>query len=101
MTPNGYRFVSYDYRKLDRFNDPEFWADSTFRSKSGFLRNFAETLNTKVVSNELIFHLVTHTSYSDARFECYRILNSGQGAENFLDRLDILTNDQVLKAEDP
>jgi hypothetical protein len=57
-----------------------------------------ETLNTKVVSNKLIFPLVTHTTYFDARFDNYRILKSGQGAENFL---DILTNDQVLKAEDP
>jgi hypothetical protein len=27
-------------------------------------------------------------------------LKSGLGAEDFLDRLDILTNDQVLRAED-
>jgi hypothetical protein len=60
-----------------------------------------ETLNTKVVANELSFQLVTHTTYSDAWFDSYEILNSGQGAENFLDRLDIPTNDQVLKAEDP
>jgi hypothetical protein len=59
-----------------------------------------ETLNTKVVVNELSFPLVTHTTYSDARFDSYRILNSGQGAENFLDRLNIPTNDQVLRAED-
>jgi hypothetical protein len=36
MAPNGYRFVSYGCRKLDQFNESEFWADSTFRSKSGF-----------------------------------------------------------------
>jgi hypothetical protein len=59
-----------------------------------------ESLNTKVVINELSFPLVTHTTYSDARFDSYRILNSGQGAENFLDRLNIPTNDQVLRAED-
>jgi hypothetical protein len=56
----------------------------------------SETLNTKVIVNELIFLLVTHTTYSDARFDSYGILNSGQGAENFLDRL----NDQVLRAQD-
>jgi hypothetical protein len=58
-------------------------------------------LNTKVVVNELIFPLVTQTTYSDARFDSYRILNSGQGAENFLDRLDTPMNDQVLRAENP
>jgi hypothetical protein len=60
-----------------------------------------ETLNTKVVVNELSFPLVTHTTYSDARFDSYGILNSRQGAENFLDKLDIPTDDQVVKAEDP
>jgi hypothetical protein len=60
-----------------------------------------ETLSTKVVVDKLRFPLVTHTRYSDARFDSYRILKSGQGAENFLDRLDIPTNDQILKAKDP
>jgi hypothetical protein len=105
MTPNGYRFASYGGRKLDRFNDPEFWADSTFRSKSGFRRNFAmtspETLNTKVVIDELSVPLVTHATYSNSWFDSYGILKSGQGAENFLDRLDKPMDDQVLKAEDP
>jgi hypothetical protein len=41
---------------------------------------FPETLNTKVSINELIFHLVAHTVYSDARYDRYEILNSGQGA---------------------
>ncbi len=63
--------------------------------------NFAmmspETLNTKVAVNELSFPLVTHTVYFDARFDRYEVLNSGQGAENFLDRL---VNDWVLKVED-
>jgi hypothetical protein len=61
---------------------------------------FAETLNTKVFVNELIFPLVTHTAYSDARFDSYGILKSGRGAENFLDRLGRSANDQVLRAED-
>jgi hypothetical protein len=60
-----------------------------------------ETLNTKFVVDELSSPLVTHTTHSDARFDSYGILKSGQGAENFLDRLDIPTNDQVLRAEDP
>jgi hypothetical protein len=60
-----------------------------------------ETLNAKFVVDELSSPLVTHTTHSDARFDSYGILKSGQGAENFLDRLDIPTNDQVLKAEDP
>jgi hypothetical protein len=58
---------------------------------------FPEILNTKVAINELIFPLVTHMVYSDARFDSYEILKSGQGAENFLDRS---ANDQVLRAED-
>jgi hypothetical protein len=59
-----------------------------------------ETLNTKVAVNKLSFPLVTHMAYSDARFDSYVILKSGRGAENFLDRLDRLANDQVLTAED-
>jgi hypothetical protein len=38
---------------------------------------FPETLNTKVAVNELRFPLVTHTAYSDARFDSYEILKSG------------------------
>jgi hypothetical protein len=61
---------------------------------------FPETLNTKVAYNELIFPLVTHMAYSDARFGSYEILKSGRGAKNFLDRLCRMANDQVLRAED-
>jgi hypothetical protein len=61
---------------------------------------FPETLNTKVSDSELSFPLVTHMAYSDARFDSYEILNSGRGAENFLDRLCRPVNDQVLRAED-
>jgi hypothetical protein len=61
---------------------------------------FPETLNTKVADNELSFPLVTHMDYSDARFGSYGILNSGRGAENFLDRLCRPANDQVFQAED-
>jgi hypothetical protein len=56
---------------------------------------FPETLNTKVAINEVSFLLVTHMDYSDARFDSYGILKSGQGAENFLDRLFRPANDQV------
>jgi hypothetical protein len=56
---------------------------------------FPETLNTKVAINEVSFLLVTHMDYSDARFDSYGILMSGQGAENFLDRLFRPANDQV------
>jgi hypothetical protein len=38
-------------------------------------------LNTKVAINELSFPLVTHTAYSDARFDTYEILKSGRGVE--------------------
>jgi hypothetical protein len=57
---------------------------------------FPETLNTKFTINELWFPLVTHMVDSDARFDSYRLLNSGQGDEQILDRLDIQVNDQVL-----
>jgi hypothetical protein len=59
-----------------------------------------ETLNTIVSVNELIFPLVSHTVYSDARFDSYGILKSGSGPEDFLDRLHRPMNDQVLRAED-
>jgi hypothetical protein len=55
-----------------------------------------ETLNTKFTVNKLRFLLVTHTVNSDVRFNSYGILKSGQGAEHYLDRLDIQMNDQVL-----
>jgi hypothetical protein len=61
---------------------------------------FPETLNTKVSANELNFPLVTHMTYSDARFDIYGILKSGQGAENFSDRLGRPANDQALRAGD-
>jgi hypothetical protein len=81
MAPNGQRFTSYDCRKPDRFAESDFWADWTFRSKSGFWQNFAmtfpETLNTKVAVSELSFPLVTHMAYSDGRFDSYGILKSG------------------------
>jgi hypothetical protein len=32
---NGRQFMSYSYRNLDRSAVTEFWADSTFRHKSG------------------------------------------------------------------
>jgi hypothetical protein len=54
-----------------------------------------ETLNTKFSANELSFPLVTHTVDSGARFDSYGSLKSGQGAENFLDRLVIQANGQV------
>jgi hypothetical protein len=60
-----------------------------------------ESLNTKVVVDEHSSPLVTHTTYSDAWFDSYGILKSGQGAENFLDKLAIPINAQLLKAEDP
>jgi hypothetical protein len=41
-----------------------------------------ETLNSKLVANELSFPLVTQTTYSNERFDSYGILNSGHGAED-------------------
>jgi hypothetical protein len=59
-----------------------------------------ETLNMKIAVNELRFSQVTHMECSNGRLDRYGILKSGQGAENFLDRLDRPANDQVLRAED-
>jgi hypothetical protein len=59
-----------------------------------------ETLNTRVAVNELNFQLIMHMAYSDAQFDSYGILKSGQGAGNFPNRLDRPVNDQVLRAED-
>jgi hypothetical protein len=56
-----------------------------------------ETLNMKFAVNEFSFPLVTHTAYSDARFESYEILKTGEGVEHYPDRLDIQMNDQVLR----
>jgi hypothetical protein len=55
---------------------------------------YPETLNMKFTFNKLSFLLVTHMSYSDARFDSYMILKS----EHFLDRLDIQANDKVSRA---
>jgi hypothetical protein len=52
-------------------------AELTFCHKSGFCQNFTmtspETMYTKVAINELSFLLVTHTTYSDERFDSYGI----------------------------
>jgi hypothetical protein len=65
-----------------------------------FAMTFPETLNTKVSDSKPSFLLVTHMTFSDARFGSYEILKLGRGAENFLDRLCRLVNNQVLRAED-
>jgi hypothetical protein len=51
----------------------------------------------KLAVNELNFSLVTRMTYYNARFDSYEILKSGQGEKNFMDRLDIQMNDQVLR----
>jgi hypothetical protein len=85
--------MSYNCWKLDRSAESKIWADYNFRYKSGIWQNFAltspETLNMKHSANKLRFPLVTHTVNSDARFDSYGILKSGQGAQYFLDRLVI------------
>jgi hypothetical protein len=101
--PIGWRFTSYDCRKLDRSAETEIWADYTFWYKSGFWQNLAmtiiETLNMKNSANELSFPLVTYTTNSNARFGNYGLLMSGQCAELILGRLDRRMNNQVLRAE--
>jgi hypothetical protein len=57
-----------------------------------------ETLNTKIAINKLRFPLVTHMTYFDALFDSYGLLKSGYGAEQILDRLDMLVIDQVFRA---
>jgi hypothetical protein len=59
-----------------------------------------ETLNMKIAVSKLSSLLVTHMAYSDARFDSYGILNSIQGAENFLDRSVMQMNDQVFGPQD-
>jgi hypothetical protein len=44
---------------------------------------FPETLNTKVVDNELSFPVVTHMAYSDAQFGSYGILNQDEVLKTF------------------
>jgi hypothetical protein len=55
-------------------------------------------LNMKNVINELSFLLVTNMVNSNARFDSYRILKLGQGAEQILGRLDRWMNNEVLRA---
>jgi hypothetical protein len=84
--------MSYDCRKLDLSVETKIWADYTFWYKSGFWQTFAmtfpDTLHIKNSLNEHTFPLVTHTAYSDARFDSYAFLKSGQGDKQILDRLD-------------
>jgi hypothetical protein len=98
---NGQWFTSYNCQKRNWFAETEIWEDHTFRHKSGIWQNFTmttpETLNTEIAINELSFQVVTHTAYSATRFDSYRILKLGQGAEYFLDRLVTQMNDQVLQ----
>jgi hypothetical protein len=56
-----------------------------------------ETLNMRLAANGLSFPLVTDTVDSDIWFDSYGVLKSGQGAENFLDRLNIPMKDQALR----
>jgi hypothetical protein len=49
---------------------------------------------------ELSFPLVTRTTYFDTQFGRYRLLKSGYGAEQILDRLDIQVIYQVLRPQE-
>jgi hypothetical protein len=93
--------MSYVCRKLDRFAESGFLGRLYLSAQVRFFMNFhhdLSTLNTKCSVNELIFPLVTHMVNSDAWFDSYWVLKTGQGAEQILDRLDLQTNDQVLRA---
>jgi hypothetical protein len=82
----------------------EFWADCSFRQKSGFWQNLAmispESLYTKNAVSKLSFSPVTHMAYFDTRFGRYGLLNSGYGADQILDRLDIQVVDQVFAQQE-
>jgi hypothetical protein len=52
-----------------------------------------EILNMKFSVKKLKFPLDTHTVDSDERFDSYGVLKPRQGAEHFLDKLDIQAND--------
>jgi hypothetical protein len=96
--------VSYGCQKLDQLLNQEFWSDLTFPDKSGFWRNFTttspETLYMKDVINELIFLLVTHTTYFDIRFDRYDFLNKGFTAGQFLDKLVVQVLGLVFGPQD-
>jgi hypothetical protein len=54
-----------------------------------------EILYTRVAINEISFLLVTHTTYSDARFDSYRIFEVRLRCCTILDRLDIGIKSQL------
>jgi hypothetical protein len=49
-----------------------------------------ETPHTKKITNELSFHLVTHTTHFGIRFSRYGILNSCSSSEHAKDRSDYI-----------
>jgi hypothetical protein len=81
-----------------------FWADCTFRHKSGFWQNFSitspETLYTEKVVNELSFMPVTQMTCFYTWFGHYRFLKSGSSADQVLDRLGIQVIGQVFGPQD-
>jgi hypothetical protein len=75
----------------------------TILYKSGFWQNFAmtspETLYTKIVTNELSFLPVTHTTFFDIRFDRYKFLKSGFSVRQILGRLVIQVLGQVFELQ--
>jgi hypothetical protein len=82
--------VSYDYQKLDRLLDRNFWIDLASLYESGFWQKFPmtslETLYMKNVVNELSFLPVTHTTYFDIRFGYYEFFEHRFPTDQVLDR---------------
>jgi hypothetical protein len=81
-TPNGQRITSYGYQRifglLNRGNLSRLDLPAQIRIlEKKIAMTSPETLYTKVAAKELSFLLVTHTTYSDARFDSYGILKSG------------------------
>jgi hypothetical protein len=77
MTPNGQQITSYGYRRmaglLNRGNLSRLDLLMQIRILEKIAMTSPEILYTKVAINEISFLLVTHTTYSDARFDSYRI----------------------------
>jgi hypothetical protein len=82
--PNEWRFMNYDCQNSTGLLKQKSGQTIPFNISQEFDEitiTSTETLNTEFAFNELSFPLVTHMVYSDARFDSYGILKSGQGAE--------------------
>jgi hypothetical protein len=80
MILSAKQFRSYIILKIGFAADFCFWAEQWLNETYILCLGLAETLkvpNNIMVGNSLRFPMITHTTYSDARFDSYEILNSG------------------------